>query len=166
MGWATEMQDLLGQYRNPATSSSAANTSQDYDRLTQAAPSSVLAGALASTIRSPQTPAFGELIAQLFGSSNPLQRAGILQHLQQAAGAPAAAGGAAQGAAQASLAEQANSMRPEAVRTLAEQAERRDPSIVERASAFYAQHPTLVKGLGAALLATLMHHAASQHRPS
>jgi hypothetical protein len=160
MGWINDMQEVLGQYRNPAASSAAASAPQDYDQLAQSAPSSVLAGALASTMRSSNTPAFGDLIAQLFGSSNPSQRAAILQHLQQAAGsAPGGSGGKM-------AADQAGSMAPDEVRALAEQAEQRDPSIIDRASAFYAQHPTLVKGLGAAVLATLMHHVASQNRPT
>jgi hypothetical protein len=159
MGWINDMQDVLSQYRNPAASSGAASAPQHYDQLAQSAPSSVLAGALASTMRSSNTPAFGDLIAQLFGSSNPAQRAGIVQHLQQAAGS-------APGGSGKVTADQAGSMAPDTVRALAEQAERRDPSIVDRASAFYAQHPTLVKGLGAAVLATLMHHVASQNRPT
>lgn len=157
MGWINDMQEVLGQYRNPAAASSAASAPQHYDQLAQSAPSSVLAGALASTMRSSDTPAFGDLIAQLFGSSNPAQRAGILQHLQQAAGSGPGGGGKI-------AADQAGSMTPDAVRGLAEQAERRDPSVIDRASAFYAQHPTLVKGLGATVLATLMHHVASQNR--
>jgi hypothetical protein len=46
------------------------------------------------------------------------------------------------------------------VRQLAEHAEKRDPSVVERAGEFYAQHPTLVQGLGAAALALIIRHVS------
>jgi len=41
---------------------------------------------------------------------------------------------------------------PEAVEELAAHAEKEDPSIIDSISNFYAEHPTLVKGLGAAAL--------------
>jgi hypothetical protein len=47
---------------------------------------------------------------------------------------------------------------PEAVHQLAEQAEKNNPSIVDQASRFYAEHPTLVQGLGAGALALIMSH--------
>ena len=48
--------------------------------------------------------------------------------------------------------EQAQQIPPEAVQQMADQAEKHDPSIIDRVSDFYAQHPTLVKSLGAAAL--------------
>ncbi len=54
--------------------------------------------------------------------------------------------------------EQAQQVPPEAVHNLAQQAERNDPSIIDKASSFYAQHPTLVQGLGASALAMIMSH--------
>jgi hypothetical protein len=47
---------------------------------------------------------------------------------------------------------------PEAVSQLATEAHKQNPSIVDTVSGFYAQHPTLVKGLGAAALAIAMSH--------
>jgi hypothetical protein len=41
---------------------------------------------------------------------------------------------------------------------LAEHAEKQNPSIVDQASQFYAQHPTLVKTIGAGALALVMSH--------
>ena len=54
--------------------------------------------------------------------------------------------------------EQAGKISPETVTELAEHAQKQSPSIVEQASAFYAQHPTLVKALGAGSLALIMSH--------
>ncbi|HEX6507209.1 MAG TPA: hypothetical protein VF221_06205, partial [Chloroflexota bacterium] len=59
--------------------------------------------------------------------------------------------------------EQAQQVEPEAVRELANQAHTNDPSIVQRASDFYAQHPQLVQGLGAAALAMIMSHVSKRH---
>ena len=59
--------------------------------------------------------------------------------------------------------QQAQQISPDDVQGLAEHAQKQDPSIIDRASEFYAQHPTLVKGLGATALAMIMSRA-SQHR--
>jgi hypothetical protein len=52
--------------------------------------------------------------------------------------------------------QQTQQVPPEAVQVLAQQAAKRDPSIVDTAASFYAQHPTLVKTIGAGALALLM----------
>lgn len=48
--------------------------------------------------------------------------------------------------------EQADQIPPEAVEEIAAQAEKKDPSVIDQVSNFYAEHPTLVKTLGAAAL--------------
>jgi hypothetical protein len=53
---------------------------------------------------------------------------------------------------------QANQVSPAIAQQLAEHAERQDPTIVDRASEFYSQHPMLVKALGAGALAIVMSH--------
>ena len=45
--------------------------------------------------------------------------------------------------------QQAEQVSPEAVQTIARQASRTDLSIMDKAAGFYAQHPTLVKTIGA-----------------
>jgi len=47
-------------------------------------------------------------------------------------------------------------------RRWAEHAAKQNPSIVDQASEFYAQHPTLVKSLGAASLALIMSHLSKK----
>ena len=47
---------------------------------------------------------------------------------------------------------------------IAEHAEKKDPSIMDRAGEFYAQHPDLVKGLGAAALAIALGRMHSGQR--
>ena len=52
--------------------------------------------------------------------------------------------------------QQAQNISPEAVQQLASRAEQTDPSIIEKASSFYAQHPTLIKTLGAGVMSIAM----------
>jgi hypothetical protein len=52
--------------------------------------------------------------------------------------------------------QQAQQVPPEAVQALARQAAQKDPSILDQAAGFYAQHPGLVKTIGAGALALLM----------
>lgn len=56
----------------------------------------------------------------------------------------------------------ASELSPEAVSQLATEAHKQNPSIVDTVSGFYAQHPTLVKGLGAAALAIAMSHMSKR----
>ena len=58
--------------------------------------------------------------------------------------------------------EVAQQVAPADVKQLADHAESADPNIIDKLSGFYAQHPTLVKGLGAAALATVMAHVSKQ----
>jgi hypothetical protein len=112
------------------------------------------------------------MLSQLFQQSNPSQRAEILNQLLAAAGPAALSAGSLQslrnivgasGSQPAVTPEQAQQVPPEAVHQLAAHAEKQDPSVVERASAFYAQHPKLVQGLGAAALAVVIRHISKPH---
>jgi hypothetical protein len=109
------------------------------------------------------------MIAQLFAQSDGAQRAGILNHLLAAAGPAAAALGIPGnlnpigGAGAEATPQQTQQLSPAAVQRLAEEARKRDPSIVQKASAFYAEHPTLVKSLGVGALAVIMSHLSQRH---
>jgi hypothetical protein len=99
----------------------------------------------------------------MFSNSNGEQRAGILNHLLGAAGPGVGGGilgslGGLLGGGSQVTPEQAQQVSPEAVHQLAEQAEKNNPSIVDQVSHFYAEHPTLVQGLGAGALALIMSH--------
>ncbi|HYG79451.1 MAG TPA: hypothetical protein VD861_03640, partial [Pyrinomonadaceae bacterium] len=58
--------------------------------------------------------------------------------------------------------EQAQQIPPEAVQEMAQQAQKEDPSIIDRISDFYAEHPTLVKTLGTAALTILLSRVAKR----
>ncbi len=158
---------LLQQYADPSGASSA-NAVQDFQHVAQNAPPSNLASGLADAFRSNQTPPFGQMLSTMFTNSNGEQRAGILNHLLGALGPGAATGmlgsslGGLLGGGSQITPEQAQQVPPEAVQQLAEQAQQNNPSIVDQASRFYADHPTLVQGLGAGALALIMSHMSRQ----
>ena len=135
--------------------------------MAQNAPPSNLAGGLANAFRSNQTPPFPQMLSTMFSNSNGEQRAGILNHLLGAAGPSAGAGllgslGGLLGGGSQVTPEQAQQVSPDQVHQLAAQAEQNNPSIVDQASRFYAEHPTLVQGLGAGALALIMSHMSRQ----
>ncbi|HZS54457.1 MAG TPA: hypothetical protein VFA65_08640 [Bryobacteraceae bacterium] len=155
--------NVLQQYAGASASSPPASTQQDFERVAQSAPQDHLAAGLAEAFRSNQTPAFPSMLASMFGQSNGQQRAGILSQLLGSAGAGGGTGLGATlssllGSGQAVTPEQASKVSPEEVQQLAEQAHKHNPSIVETASNFYAQHPQLVQGLGAGAMALIMSH--------
>jgi len=131
--------------------------------LSQAAPQS-LAGALSAAFRSDQTPPFPSMLSNLFNNSDGQQRAGLLNQLLGAAG-PSLLGSAVSGPLANLLKggstvtpEQAAQVSPEAVRNLAEHAQKANPSVIDQVSGFYSQHPRIVQALGAGAMAMIMSH--------
>jgi len=169
MGLLNQLSGLLQQYRGASASAPPPNVEQDFGQVAQHVPQAEISNGLSDAFRSNETPPFGQMVSQLFARSSGDQRAGILNHLLASAGPgallgslPAALSGLFQGRSSVTP-EQAEQIPPDAVQHLAEHAEKQDPSIVDRASQFYAQHPTLVQGLGAGALALVMSRI-SQHR--
>jgi len=170
MSWINEIGSLLQRYRGASASAPPSDAAADFAEVADRAPPSAVSGGLAEAFRSGSTPSFGEMISHLFGQSDATQRAGILNHLITAAG-PGLQSTGLPGNLAASLSgprptitpEQAQQVPPEAVRQLADQAEKHDPSIIDKASEFYAQHPTLVKSLGVGALAVIMSHLSQRH---
>ncbi len=168
MSWINEVGGLLQQYKGASPSAPPANTQSDFATVAKQAPPSVLADGLAAAFRSESTPPFAQMVAQLFGQSDAEQRAGILNHLLAGAGTAGLASGLLAhipgfSASQPVTSAQAQQVSPDAVRQIADQAASRDPSIMDRAGEFYAQHPRLVQGLGAAALALVMSHVSQRH---
>lgn len=169
MAWTDEIGSLLEQYKGSSAANPPGNVQSDFNQVAQTAPASAISSGLRDAFQSNQTPPFGQMVASLFGQSNPEQRAGILNHLLAAAG-PAALSSGVLGSLGGLLGnrtsitpEQAQQVSPETVQHLAEHAQGQDPSIIDKASEFYSQHPTLVQGLGASALALVMSRI-SQHR--
>lgn len=167
MSWMDQIGGLLQQYTGANAAQAPETATDDFARLAQHAPGSALADGLAAAFRSDQTPAFGQMAAQLFSNANGQQRAGLLNTLIAAAGPTIAAqllsrGGASGlagllGGGQTQVTpEQAAQVSPEAVEQLATHAEQKDPSVIDQVSNFYSAHPTLVKTLGAAALTIVL----------
>jgi len=159
--------DILKQYADPANAP-AGNVAGHFDQVAQQTSPQDLGNSVAAAFRSDATPPFGQMIGDLFSKSDPNQRAGILNQIIQSVGAgglASVAGGVlgqvlgnagATGAAPTITPEQASQISPADAAAVAAHAERQNPSIVDRAGEFYAQHPTLVKSLGAAALAVVL----------
>ena len=159
--------NVIEQYSGASASSPPPNTHDDFSKVAQAAPQSHLAEGLAEAFRSDQTPAFPEMIGNLFRQSNGQQRAGILsQLLSSSGGSPLSALGERFSSLLKPGSEitpqQAEQIPPEAVQQLAEHAQKNNPSILDQASNFYSQHPQLVQGLGAGALALIMSHMSKR----
>jgi hypothetical protein len=163
-----EQPDILSMYASSPRP--RPDTPAHFDQVTQDTPRESLGGALASMFRSNATPPFSDMVTSLFDQSNPQQRADVLNHLVQALGPAASTAGGAGilgkllgGLAPSSdppriTAEQAAQISADDVTQLAAHAEQRNPSIVDRLGSFYAQHPSVVKTLGAAALAVALGH--------
>jgi hypothetical protein len=161
------LQQYLGGTANPG------RALEDFDQVAQNAPRSSMAQGVTEALRSDQTPPFPQMVSQLFDKSDATQRAGMLNQMLRglAPGVLASIAGGALGnlfrgndAPAAVTPEQAARMTPEQVRQIAEDAEKENPSIVERMGDFYAEHPTLVKTIGGAALAIVLGRVAEGMR--
>jgi hypothetical protein len=123
---------------------------------------------LAAMFRSDQTPPFANMVGQLFGQSNNVQRAGLMNQLLAAVGPQLlsqAAGGVLgrilpAGASQITP-EQAGQISAQDAVAIAAEAHAAQPSVLNLVSGFYAQHPELVQTLGSAALAFAMSKLAT-----
>lgn len=151
--------DIIQKYSGAAggTAAAPANPHEDFQRVAEAAPKDVLASGIAEAFRSEQTPAFPQMLANMFGQSNPNQQAGVLNHLLSALG-PAAASIIPGLSGPNVTPQQASQVTPEQVQQMAEQAQNKRPSVVDQVSSFYAQHPGVVKAAGGMALSIMLQH--------
>lgn len=174
MSWMNEVANVLQNYSHANQPQAEDDVASHYHQIAQSAPSADLAGGLAAMFHSDQTPPFAQMIGQLFNNSNGAQRAsllntllssgaasGILTQLAKTAGLSLPAG---LGTTAPITPEAAAQIPPAAVEQAAAQAEQHDPSIIDRVSEIYAQHPTLVKTLGAAAMTIALSHLANRRR--
>jgi hypothetical protein len=114
------------------------------------------------------------MASQLFANGNGNAQAGMLGSLLASAG-PEVLAKFSQGHPNSPLTsmmqqgqtsvtpEQAATVDPNEVQTLAEHVHQQNPGIVGEISQIYAEHPTAVKALGAAALAIAMKHISENH---
>jgi len=175
MSWMDAISDILNRHAGAAggTAAAPADPHKDYQAIAQAAPPQVMADALAHAFRSDQTPSFSEMVGSLFRQSNPDQRAGLLSHLMQAIspaslasipGLSELAGSSGQGAGVTAM--KASQISAEQVQQAAANAQRDNPSIVDKVSGFYAQHPDVVKALGGSAIAIAIQSIVRRNRPT
>jgi hypothetical protein len=103
-------------------------------------------------------------VANMFSRSDPRQKAGMLSQLFGAAG-PWLGSGLRTNSARPMRRNSTGTEQPSQscpVSELPTEAHKQDPSSADTVSAFYAQHPTPVKGLGAAALATARSHMSKR----
>ena len=150
----------------PATEGEVAS---HFNQVAQAAPPADLASGLASMFRSDQTPPFAQQVGQLFGNSNGNQRANLLNTLLSSAGGAAILPQLAQAAGISIPAggapitpETAARISPEMVQQAAAHAEQHDPSVIDRVSEIYAQHPMLINSLGTMAMSMALSHFANR----
>ncbi len=183
MDWMKQLSGVLEQYSGAAAAPARSDVHDDFDQIAQTAPQSALADGLAAAFRSDETPEFGQMAGQLFNNSNGQQRAGILNTLLRTAGPMILSqvlsrqansdgrGGLSslidllKGGQQTEVTpEQAEQIPAGAVEEIAAQAEKKDPSVIDQVSNFYAEHPTLVKTLGAAALTIALSQIAKRQQ--
>jgi len=156
------MQQLLGAGTGPVPQS----TQDQFHQFVQQAPPESLSQGLAAAFNANETPPFGAMVAHMFGHANAEQKTGIVNHLLHGLGPSAAAVLAGLGLSrlapqQTSAApnltpEQASGLAPSQVEQIATQAKASNPGIVQTMSNFYAQHPVLVRTLGAVALSAIL----------
>ena len=163
------LDDLLKQVTSG--NAPAADVHAAYDQMAPAVPRGELADGLAHAFNSDKTPPFEQMVSRLFDQSNPDQKAGLLNQILGALGPDGVAQVRGAGSGLASMLsegsvtpQQAQQVSPDAVQELAQQAAKTDPSIVDTAAGFYAQHPTLIKAIGAGALALLMSRISAGRR--
>jgi hypothetical protein len=166
--------DILKQYANPTTAPTG-DVYGHFDSVAEQSKPEELGSGVAAALRSDATPPFGQTIGNLFGQSNPTQKAGVLNEIMQALGPTglASAGGGilskiwgpgAAAAATPLTPAQASQITPSDLNAIVSSAQQQNGSIVDRLGAFYAQHPALVKTLGVAALGVVMSHMSNQQR--
>jgi hypothetical protein len=103
---------------------------------------------LHAAFESDDTPPFEQMVGQLFGHSDPDTRAGFLEQILGRRVSP----------------REAIEVPVSDVEIAAAQAAKANPSIIERASRFYAEHPQLVQTLGQAAIGIAMNAMARRRR--
>jgi len=165
MNWLEQLGGVLQQYAGATPTQAPFSAEDDFDQVATVAPRDAVAGGLADAFRSNDTPPFPSMLGQLFGRSDGYQRANILNSLLATVGPGLLSGVLSRfGGGARVTPEQAQQIPPQAVEELAREAEKSDPTVIDRVSDFYAEHPTLVKSLGAVALAIAMRGMAGQKR--
>jgi hypothetical protein len=169
MGFLSNLSALAKQF-----ASGEANEGH-FDQVAQNVPQQSLANGIASMMGSGGSGNFGQLASQLFNGGDATQKSGMLNTLLAGAGpgilsqflggnTGSALSDLLKGGQTSLTPEQAAQVPPDEVKQLAEHVHSQNGGIADQLGSFYAQHPNLVKGLGAAALGLVVNHLAETHR--
>jgi hypothetical protein len=183
MDWMKQLGGVLDRYADPNLKREPDGVHDDFDQFAKAAPPDAMADGLAAAFRSDRTPPFPQMASQMFGKAGGAQRASILNMLlatvgpmvlqqilaRRQAGSSSGSGGGVLGqilrgggATPHVTPEAAEQLDPKDLEEIAQEAEKKDPSIVDKLSKVYAQNPQLVKMLGGAALAIALGHMSQR----
>jgi hypothetical protein len=157
MGLMQQFGNLLSQYVGAQPQQPPENAADHFNQVAAGAPPDAMAQGINHAFRSDQTPPFPQMVGQLFGNSDPQQRAGLLNTIMGAAG-PGLLNqvlGGGFGGGQATP-EQAAQVDPGQVQQAVEQAQQHNPGLLERVGQFYSGHPGLFQGLGAGVMTSVL----------
>jgi hypothetical protein len=190
MDWMKQMGDVFDRYGTVSPNRPPETVQNDFEAFARSAPPNAVAEGLSAAFRADETPEFARMASQLFGRASGSQRATMLNTLlatvgpmvlqqilarRQRAGAASAGtpsrgglgdvlGGILRGGERAPTVppEVADQLSPEDVEEIAREAEKKDPSVIDRVSEIYAQQPQLLKVLGGAALAIALGRMAQK----
>jgi len=163
--------DVLGRYANQPDRPPP-QIMDDFDVVANEASPEVLGEGLEDAFNSEATPPFEQMVGHLYDRSDPHVRAGLLNEIlgSLGGGGGAALGGGIlgkmlrRGANQGVSPEDARAIPANEIEQATREAARQNPSLVQRVSRFYAQHPQLVQTLGQAAIAIAMNGMARRRR--
>lgn len=173
---ALDLGGLLSKYLNVPAGQVLPDAENHFDQVADQASPDVVGKGISDALRSDQTPSLGEMVSDVYSKAAPTQQAGMLNEILSALppGALSSVGGGALGGLLGQLAggavspqitpQQASQISPAQVQDLANHAEKHDPGIFDKLGSFYAEHPDLVKRLGAAALTIAMANIAGRMR--
>lgn len=168
MSFLDQIGGLLGQYAG-GDGTPRGSAPDDFDQVAQHAPPDLLAQGLAGAFRSQNTPPFAQMLSQVFSQAGGDQKAGIINALIAAAG-PALLQQLLGGGGMGNLAdllgggghvtpEQAQMIPPQAIESMAQQAEQSNPSVIDAVSGFLGGQPGTVRNaFGPDILSSVLSH--------
>lgn len=166
MGLLDSLNAVLAQY--VSGSAPVGDAGANFEQVAQSVDSETVGQGIAAAMRSGDTPPFAQMVSQLFASGSGDQKMAMLNTLLSSASPEQRAQLLALvpglGGATTVTADQAAKVSPAAVQTVAQHVEQHNASIVDRMSALYAEHPTLVKTLGTAAMMIAMRTIAERHQ--
>ena len=189
MDWMKQVSEVLDRYGDVDPVRPPTTVDTDFDVLAQQAPPEAISEGLSAAFRSDHTPEFPQMASQLFGRASGSQRAGMLNALLAAVGpmvlqqilarrqrgsSPAAAQGSGLGGILGGLLrgdgpprvspEVAEQVSTQEVEEIAREAEKKDPSVIDRISEVYSRQPELLKVLGSVALGVALGKMAQKRQ--